>query len=102
MILNWADWSIVALIAVSVLYGLNRGFIKEALSLVIWFIAASVAWRYGANFSAYLAPYIQLPSMQVVAASALVFVLTVALGSLVSYLLETLVKSLGWAGWIAC
>lgn len=98
MILNWADWSIVALIAVSVLYGLNRGFIKEALSLVIWFIAASVAWRYGANFSAYLAPYIQLPSMQVVAASALVFVLTVALGSLVSYLLETLVQVSGLGG----
>lgn len=83
------------------LSSLNRGFIKEALSLVIWVVAAVVAWRYGSVFSGYFAPYIpflQLPSMQIFASSGVLFVLTVMLGSLISYLLGALVQASGLGG----
>ena len=33
--MNWADWAIVAVIAVSTLIGVWRGFVREALSLAI-------------------------------------------------------------------
>ncbi|HCP02317.1 MAG TPA: colicin V production CvpA, partial [Pseudomonas sp.] len=44
MSLTWVDWAIVAIIAVSALISLTRGFVKEALSLLTWVIAGLVAW----------------------------------------------------------
>ena len=37
---------IVAIVAISALIGLVRGFVREAISLVTWLIAIWVAWRY--------------------------------------------------------
>ncbi len=98
MAFNWADWAIIAIIAISSLISLKRGFVREALSLAIWIVAGLVAWMFGGAFSRYLADYISTPSMQVIAACALLFVLTLLLGSLASFLLGELVRVSGLAG----
>ena len=38
---TWVDWAIVAIIAISALISLSRGFVKEALSLLTWIVAGS-------------------------------------------------------------
>ncbi|MFN2964459.1 CvpA family protein, partial [Escherichia coli] len=37
----------VAIIVVSSLISLSRGFVKEALSLLTWIVAGAVAWMFG-------------------------------------------------------
>ncbi|MCP5854482.1 CvpA family protein, partial [Klebsiella pneumoniae] len=49
MAFTWVDWAIIAIIAVSTLISLKRGFVKEALSLLIWIIAGAVAWMFGGS-----------------------------------------------------
>ncbi|MFO6376100.1 CvpA family protein, partial [Pseudomonas aeruginosa] len=47
MAFTWVDWTMVAIIVVSSLISLSRGFVKEALSLLTWIVAGAVAWMFG-------------------------------------------------------
>lgn len=98
MSFNWVDWAIIALIAVSGLISLTRGFVREALSLLIWIVAGAVAWLYGGALAAHLTPYIELPSARVIAACAILFVLTLMIGALLTHLLGMLVQATGLSG----
>jgi membrane protein required for colicin V production len=93
--MNWADWVIVALIAVSALLSLKRGFVKEALSLVIWVAAFIVARLFADRLSAVLASYIDTPSARVVAAFVLLFVAVLFIGALINNLIGMLIKATG-------
>lgn len=98
MSFTWVDWSIIALIAVSGLISLTRGFVREILSLLVWAGASAVAWLYGGALAGHLAAYIELPSARVIAACAILFVLTLMIGALVTHLLGTLVQATGLTG----
>ena len=45
--MNWADYTILAVLGLSVLMGLWRGFIGEVLALACWACAFWVAWLFG-------------------------------------------------------
>lgn len=98
MSFNWVDLIILAVVAISALISLTRGFIKEALSLITWVVAGVVAWMFGGDLSGYLAPYIETPSLRVAAACALLFVATLVAGGLLNFLLAQLVRATGLSG----
>jgi membrane protein required for colicin V production len=95
---TWVDWAIIAIIAVSSLISLSRGFVKEALSLVTWIIAGVVAWMFGGALSQHLGAYIETPSARVIAACVLLFVLTLLVGALINYLIGELIRVTGLSG----
>tara|TARA_Y100000780_G_scaffold232022_1_gene260434 strand:- start:75 stop:551 length:477 start_codon:yes stop_codon:yes gene_type:complete len=96
--LTWVDWAIVAVIVVSALISLTRGFVKEALSLLTWVIAGLVAWLFGGALAELFVPYIETPSLRVIAACSILFVMTLLLGGLINYLIGQLVKVTGLSG----
>ena len=96
--MNLADWAIVAVIVVSSLISLKRGFVKEALSLVTWVAAFIVARLFTDNMSALLAGYISTPSARVVAAFTILFVATLFAGALINNLIGLLIKATGLSG----
>ncbi|MCW8886814.1 MAG: CvpA family protein [Motiliproteus sp.] len=96
--MNWADWVIIAVIAVSALISLKRGFVKEALSLVTWVAAFIVARLFTDNLSTILASYIDTPSARVVAAFVLLFVATLFTGALINKLIGMLIEATGLSG----
>jgi membrane protein required for colicin V production len=96
--LNWADWTILAVLTISSLISLKRGFVKEALSLAIWVIAFAVASWFSPMLAPLLAAYIDAPSLQQMSAFAILFVLTLLVGAAVNYLIATLVKATGLSG----
>ncbi len=93
--MNWADWVILAILAVSSLLSLRRGFIKEALSLVTWVAAFIVARLFTNQLSTLLADQLQTPSARVAAAFILLFVATLIVGALVSHLIGLLIRATG-------
>ncbi|KKO01716.1 hypothetical protein LCGC14_0115250 [marine sediment metagenome] len=95
---TWVDWAIIATIVISALISLTRGFVKEALSLVTWILAGLVAWLFGGALAELLAPYIDTPSLRVIAACSILFILTLLLGGLINYLIGQLVKATGLSG----
>ncbi|WP_339510386.1 CvpA family protein [Pseudomonas sp. RL_15y_Pfl2_60] len=98
MAFTWVDWAIIAVIGVSSLISLSRGFVKEALSLLTWIIAGAVAWMFGGALSHHLEGFIQTPSARVIAACALLFIATLMVGALVNYLLSELIRVTGLSG----
>ena len=90
MSLNWVDAIILGIVVISALMSLSRGFVKEALSLVTWVIAAIVAWMFGGSLAHHLSPYIDTPSIRVIAACAVLFVTTLIVGGLVNFILGQL------------
>ena len=59
------DIIIVAIVLISLLVGLFRGFIKEALSLFSWIASFWVAYTYATLGAQYLEPYIDQPPYNV-------------------------------------
>ena len=92
------DWAIVAIIGVSALISIKRGFVKEALSLVVWIVAGVVAWLFGGAVAQHLTNFIDIPSARVIAACALLFVATLLVGGLVSFLIGELIRVTGLSG----
>ena len=91
----WVDYFILAIITVSALLSLWRGFFKEALSLISWVAALWVAMLYFHELGRYLTQWIDTPSVRGAVAFAILFVGTVIVGSVVSYLVSKLVEKSG-------
>ena len=93
----WIDYAILAVIGISTLVSLVRGFVKEAVSLVIWIGAFFIASTFYANL-ANLLTNISDPFLRNAAAVAILFVSTLVLGALINYLIGQLVSKTGLSG----
>lgn len=94
----WIDYSIIALIFISLIIGFFRGFIKEALSLVTWIAAIWVGLTFGHELSNLLQPFISYPSARVATAFVILLLLTLIVGGIIGFLLGELVKKTGLSG----
>ncbi|KLV03990.1 bacteriocin production protein [Photobacterium aquae] len=93
----WIDYVIIGVIGFSALVSLIRGFVKEALSLVIWFAAFFIA----SNFYQKLAVYfsnIQDEMIRNGSAIAVLFISTLVVGAVVNYVIGQLVQKTGLSG----
>ena len=95
--MNWADYCIVAALALSVLMGLWRGFIGEVLALACWVLAFWVAWTFGDKLAAQFTS-ISVPSARLLLGYALCFIVVLIAGALVSFLMRKLVAGSGLTG----
>lgn len=96
--LLWVDYTIIAVISMSAVMGLVRGFIKEAFALVLWIAAVWVATHYSRELSLLLQTSISYPSARIAASFGLLFFATLILGSLISFLLSQLIEKTGLSG----
>ena len=92
---NGADWAIVAVVVLSALISLARGFVREALSLLVWFVAFVVAFFFSDRLAPLLGNLVELPSLRYLAAFAILFVCTLIVGSVVNFLIVQLVRITG-------
>jgi len=95
---NWADWTILAILGISCLISLLRGFVREALSLASWLAASFVAISFHDPFANVLAQWVETPSIRAVLAYAALFIGTLLVGTLINYLIGSLLRSAGLSG----
>ncbi len=98
MLLTWVDWAIVAIIIISALISLFRGFFKEVLSLVTWIAAAIIAKLFSGSLSLMFESHIATPSLRVAAAAAVLFIATLLVGGLINAVISKLVEVTGLTG----
>lgn len=91
----WVDYILVAIVLVSALLSLWRGFVREALSLVSWVAALWIALLFFHDLADWLARWIDTPSVRDAVGFGVLFVVTVMIGGLVSYLAGQLVAKTG-------
>lgn len=93
--LIWIDWVIIALIAVSTLISLKRGFIREALSLVTWVGAFVLARTFHPQMQTLLEGTVETPLVRLIAAFAILFFGTLIIGAIISNMIGHLVRATG-------
>jgi membrane protein required for colicin V production len=96
--MNAADLAIVALIAVSVVIGVVRGFIVEVLSIAIWVGAVALALLFGGTVGEWFGASIELPSLRAALGHGLVFFAAIVGGAIVMWVLRKAVQSTGLSG----
>jgi membrane protein required for colicin V production len=91
--LNWIDYSIIAVIFISALIGFLRGFLREALSLVVWGASFIIGFKFCETFShyPYFVSHITNDSLRIATAFAILFGGMLISGSILSYLITHLI-----------
>ena len=95
--MNWADYCIIGVLALSVLMGLWRGLIGEILALACWVVAIWVAWRFGPQVAAQFTA-VELPSARMLLGYVLCFVAVLIAGAILGFLLRKLISGSGLSG----
>ena len=96
--MNWADWTIIGIVAISAMISIIRGFFREALSLVIWLAALVVAMTFYQQVAIWLVNLIDTQSLRLITAWTGLFVITLIAGGIANYLIAQLVKVTGLSG----
>lgn len=95
---DWVDLAIIGVIALSVITGLIRGFVKELVALCVWIIAIWVAFHYSSSIDPWLQKYIQDKTIRTIAAFVLLLIATLLVGGIVNALLSFILKRSGLSG----
>ena len=93
----WIDYAIIIIITISTLVSLIRGFVKEAVSLVIWVAAFVISSQFYKDLAVYFTE-IQDPLVRNAAAIAAMFAATLIIGAILNYILSKLVQHTGLSG----
>lgn len=96
--MNWVDYVIIVVLALSVLIGLWRGLITEVLALAVWIAAVWLAWLFGPRVAAAFENTIDEPSIRIILGYALCFVVVLILGALLRFFVDKLVRATGLSG----
>ncbi|MCU7839705.1 MAG: CvpA family protein [Candidatus Thiodiazotropha sp. (ex Troendleina suluensis)] len=94
----WIDILIIAIIALSAIISLIRGFVQEALSLATWIAAFALAWFFFRPLAIELEPWIDVQSIRLGVAYAIILLLVLILGGVVNHFMKVLVDTTGLSG----
>jgi len=91
--MNPLDWTVVAVLATSVLLGVLRGFMRETISLAGWIAGVWLALRFAAGISAAIPLAQDWPLARTGVVAVLIVVFCVFAAALVGWLVRELVKA---------
>jgi len=92
------DLTLLAIVGVSTLFGLMRGFIGALASVLAWLLAGWVAFHYGAEVAAWLSEDGPPGSTDLLGGYALAFFAVMVVVGVTGWLVRKMVKSVGLSG----
>lgn len=98
MMLHTVDYIILAVIGLSVLTGLFRGFVKECIALTVWVVALWCAYNYATVVSSWLTSYIDDISVRTAVSFVVILLAILLLGAIVNALLSFILHRTGLSG----
>lgn len=96
--MNNADIVILAVLVLSVLFGLWRGFVAEILALVCWIAAFWVAWMFGGAVATWYGQWLHEANARIVAGYLTCFLGVLAVGALLGWAMRKLLRGGGLSG----
>jgi len=92
------DYVILIILAISVITGLFRGFVKELMALGIWGLAIWGGVKFAGLAASFLKPWIVQQELRLIAAFALIAITILLAGGLITSLLAFLIERSGLSG----
>ncbi|MDH5472375.1 MAG: CvpA family protein [Gammaproteobacteria bacterium] len=93
--MSLVDFGIVLIISVLVVLGLIWGFVKIAIALGTWIAASTISFSFSPNLAATFLQGIESPAIRLAVAMGILFILTIMLGALVSFLIRQIITKTG-------
>lgn len=90
-----ADVLILLVLLASTIYGLLRGFVREAVSLVFWIVAIWAAWKFAPLLEPHLGGLLADPAVSPWVARLIVLILVLLVGMIVGMLIRHFTTSVG-------
>jgi membrane protein required for colicin V production len=90
--MNAADFLILGVLVFSMLIGMLRGFMREAVALIAWLCGLWLAWRYASLVEPFLGGLLAEPPLQTWVARAIILFSVLLLGWLVAGVLSYVVQ----------
>ena len=90
--MNWADYGIIAIVILSLLVGLLRGFTREVFGLGTWVLAILMCVLFGPSFAEFLRAYLQVPLVRTGVAYGGLFLAGLLIGGILTALLVARVR----------
>lgn len=95
---NWIDFLFIAIIAVSGLISLYRGFVREVFSVATWVVAIWVGIRFAGATAEYLPAAFSDETLRLGIAFAILFILVLIIGGIAGIIATRLVRGTGLTG----
>jgi membrane protein required for colicin V production len=89
------DYVLLAVVVLSAVISLFRGFFKEAVSLGTWVVALWLAWKLGPLVAGYLEPWLTSSVVRLWAARIVVVIGTLIAGGILGWVLGLVLDSTG-------
>lgn len=93
--MNGADYLILGVLGLSMLLGLLRGFVREAIGLLSWLGGLWLAWRYAHVLEPYMGGSIGEPPLSTWAARTLIVIAVLVVGWLIAGILSYTLRHSG-------
>lgn len=96
--LNWFDLAVIAVVLISTLLSLVRGFVKELVSLATWVIGFWVAFRFSHKLAPLFVRYISSLPIRTILSFGLILICVIIAGAVFNYLISMLLVKTGLDG----
>lgn len=96
--MEYTDYVLLSIIAISMLVGLFRGFVKEAFALAVWVAAFLIAFQFAGSTADLLTDHVSMPSARTAIAFGGLFLVVLVVGGLLTFLIGKLVEKTGLSG----
>jgi len=87
-----ADYWVVAIVLLSAIVGLMRGFLREAVTVVSWLLALFIAWHFGTSLAPHLSGLLAAENIRPWASRAILFLGILFIGSVVGVFIGHFVR----------
>lgn len=95
---NWIDYLFFAVMIISMIFGYRRGFIREIISLVVWFVALALPTFLGPVIAPHLSGFSENPSIQIGVAFLGIFVIVFIIGLVINFIARKAIDKTGLSG----
>jgi membrane protein required for colicin V production len=87
-----ADYWMIAILLLSAIVGLLRGFLREVLAVVSWLLALFIAWHFAYMLAPHLGGLLSDEPVRSWAARAILLIFVLAIGTLVGQIVNHFVR----------
>jgi len=94
----WVDIVIVAVVLLSVITGLFRGFVKELIALGVWVFAFWFAYHYGSMLTPWVGKYVHDKTVLTIVEFVIILLASLILGGLINAFIGLLMRKSGLSG----
>lgn len=93
--LNWVDYTIIVVIAFSTLISFFRGFLREAISLVVWVVGILLALKFADTVQNYFTTWITSNGLRYALAFILIFLAVFLIGVIINMAFHAVIAKSG-------